>query len=65
LIRFVTVDQAGVSDGNWLVEHRLRAVLEVRGGARVVEVAARYGALRQSVYGWKAAMSATGRWSAG
>ena len=38
----------------WLAEHRLRAVLEVRGGAAVAEAAARYGASRQSVYAWKA-----------
>jgi transposase len=38
----------------WPVEHRYRAVLEVRGGSPVVEVALRYGASRQSVYGWKA-----------
>jgi transposase len=43
----------GAAETAWLVEHRLRAVLEVRNGAPVVEVAARYGASRQSVYGWK------------
>lgn len=41
-------------DATWLIEHRLQTVLEVRGGARVAEVAARYGASRQSVYRWKA-----------
>lgn len=33
---------------------RLGAVLEVRAGAAVVDVAVRYGASRQSVYAWKA-----------
>ena len=47
-------DGDGAAETAWLVEHRLRAVLEVRDGAPVVEVAARYGASRQSVYGWKA-----------
>jgi transposase len=32
----------------------LQAVLEVQKGSPVAEVAARYGASRQSVYGWKA-----------
>jgi transposase len=57
LITVVTVDQATASSVNgvqWLVEHRLRAVLEVRNGSPVAEVAARYGASRQSVYRWKA-----------
>ena len=39
---------------SWRVEHRYRAVLEVRAGSPVVEVALRYGASRQSVYAWKA-----------
>jgi Homeodomain-like domain len=34
-----------------MVEHRLCAVLVVRDGAPVSEIAARYGAPRQSVYG--------------
>ena len=41
-------------DRKWLAEHRLQAVLEVRSGSPVAEVAARYGTSRQSVYGWKA-----------
>jgi transposase InsO family protein len=49
----VTADEDSAAETTWLVEHRLRAVLEVRNGAPVVEVAARYGASRQSVYGWK------------
>ena len=44
--------EAGPND--WLGEHRLRAVLEVRAGAAVSEVAIRYGASRQSVYAWRA-----------
>ncbi|MBN9097950.1 MAG: IS481 family transposase [Pseudonocardia sp.] len=47
------MDEDGSAGTTWLVEHRLRAVLEVRDGAPVTEVAARYGASRQSVYGWK------------
>jgi transposase InsO family protein len=55
LIPVVTVEHVEPADDRvWLAEHRLRAVLEVRGGAAVAEVAARYGALRQSVYAWKA-----------
>lgn len=50
----MTVGEVGSSaDATWLVEHRLRAVLEVRNGSPVTEIAARYGASRQSVYGWK------------
>jgi transposase len=44
-----------VADANaseWLGEHRLRAVMEVRAGAAVAEVAVRYGVSRQSVYAW-------------
>ena len=54
-----------------MVEHRLRAVLEVRNGSPVTEVAARYGASRQSVYGWKTRYERDGiggltdPWSAG
>ena len=48
-------DRDESSEGKrWLGEHRLQAVLEVRSGSPVAEVAARYGASRQSVYGWKA-----------
>jgi transposase InsO family protein len=54
LIEIVTVDQETPAVGAWLTEHRLHSVLEVRGGAPVAEVAARYGASRQSVYRWKA-----------
>ena len=43
-----------LDDKRWLAEHRLQAVLEVQKGSPVAEVAARYGASRQSVYGWKA-----------
>jgi transposase InsO family protein len=51
----VTNDQEeSAGDKKWLAEHRLQAVLEVRSGSPVAEVAARYGASRQSVYGWKA-----------
>jgi transposase InsO family protein len=35
-----------------VVEQRYRAVLEVRAGARVTEVAARFGVSRQSVHAW-------------
>jgi transposase InsO family protein len=54
LVEIVTVDQETPVDGTWLAEHRLHSVLEVRGGASVAEVAARYGASRQSLYRWKA-----------
>jgi transposase InsO family protein len=51
----VTLDKAGdTAVRSWQVEHRYRAVLEVRNGSPVVEVALRYGASRQSVYTWKA-----------
>jgi transposase InsO family protein len=38
---------------DWWVEQRYRAVLEVRDGAPVSEVAERYGVSRQAVYGWR------------
>ncbi|WP_026204576.1 helix-turn-helix domain-containing protein, partial [Actinomycetospora chiangmaiensis] len=38
---------------DWWVEQRYRAVLEVRDGAPVAEVADRYGVSRQTVYGWR------------
>lgn len=50
----MAIDQGTPADGTWLAEHRLHSVLEVRAGVRVAEVAARYGASRQSVYRWKA-----------
>lgn len=40
-------------DRAWLVEHRYRAVLEVRDGSPVTEVALRYGVSRQTVYAWR------------
>lgn len=45
---------ADAGSTEWMGEHRLRAVLEVRAGAPVAEVAIRYGASRQSVYAWRA-----------
>lgn len=51
LIHSMTVDEAGSSaQRKWLIEHRLRAVLEIRNGAPMGEVAERYGTSRQSVY---------------
>jgi len=47
-------------DGEWLVEQRYRAVLEVLDGSPVSEVAVRYGVSRQSVYAWKARHAAAG-----
>jgi transposase len=44
----------------WLVEQRLRAVLEVLDGSPAGEVAVRYGVSRQSVYTWKARHAAGG-----
>jgi transposase InsO family protein len=38
---------------DWWVEQRYRAVLEVRDGSPVSEVAERYGVSRQAVYGWR------------
>jgi len=35
-----------------VVEQRYQAVLEVLGGATVVDVARRYGVARQTVHGW-------------
>ena len=40
------------ADRAWLAENRYRAVLEVKGGAHVTEVAASYGVSRQSVHAW-------------
>jgi len=61
LIVFVAGDRDESSDDKrWLGEHRLQAVLEVRNGSPGTEVAARYGASRQSVYGWNPGMSETG-----
>ena len=40
-------------DVGWWVEQRYRAVLEVRAGSPVAEVADRYGVSRQAVYGWQ------------
>jgi transposase InsO family protein len=48
------------SELSWQVEHRYRAVLEVRQGSPVDEVAVRYGASRQSIYNWKARFEAAG-----
>lgn len=42
-----------VEGANWWVEQRYRAVLEVRDGSPVSEVAERYGVSRQAVYGWR------------
>ena len=47
-------------DGEWLVEQRYRAVLEVLDGSPVSEVAVWYGVSRQSVYSWKARHAAAG-----
>lgn len=44
----------------WQVEHRYGAVLEVRQGCPVGDVAVRYGASRQSVYNWVARFDAAG-----
>jgi hypothetical protein len=55
LIACVAGDRDESSDDKKLLaEHRLQAVLEVQKGSPVAKVAARYGASRQSVYGWKA-----------
>ena len=40
------------ADRAWLAENRYRAVLEVKCGAHVTEVAASYGVSRQSVHAW-------------
>ncbi|MCD2193686.1 helix-turn-helix domain-containing protein [Actinomycetospora endophytica] len=40
-------------DVGWWVEQRYRAVLEVRAGSPVAEVADRYGVSRQAVYRWR------------
>jgi len=37
----------------WRAEYRYRAVLEVRDGSPVTEVALRYGVSRQTVYAWR------------
>ena len=42
-----------MADRAWLAEHRYRAVLEVRDGSPVTEVALRYGVSRQTVYAWR------------
>ena len=47
-----TGETAGQEPG-WRVEHRYRAVLEVRDGSPVTEVALRYGVSRQTVYTWR------------
>lgn len=44
--------ESGWADGDWVVEHRFRAVMEVLDGAPVAEVARRYGTSRQSVHTW-------------
>ncbi|MEU6190782.1 IS481 family transposase [Nocardia sp. NPDC047038] len=45
-------ERVGVADGDWMVEHRFRAVVEVLDGSPVAEVARRYGTSRQSVHAW-------------
>jgi transposase InsO family protein len=53
-------DDGAGREREWLVEQRLRAVLEVLDGSPVGEVAVRYGVSRQSVYTWKARHAAGG-----
>jgi transposase InsO family protein len=45
---------------DWWVEQRYRAVLEVRTGSPVAEVADRYGVSRQAVYGWRSRFAEAG-----
>lgn len=45
---------------DWWVEQRYRAVLEVRAGSPVAEVADRYGVSRQAVYGWRTRFAEAG-----
>ncbi|MFD4407482.1 IS481 family transposase, partial [Nocardia sp. NPDC058499] len=45
-------EHGGVAEGDWMVEHRFRAVAEVLDGSPVAEVARRYGTSRQSVHAW-------------
>ncbi|MFI1201204.1 IS481 family transposase [Streptomyces sp. NPDC020883] len=45
-------DDDVVDDRRWLTEHRYRAVLQVKNGDPVAQVARQAGASRQSVYSW-------------
>lgn len=56
----VTQEAESPQQGDWLVEQRYRAVLEVLDGSPITEVAQRYGVSRQSVYTWKAKYAAGG-----
>ena len=56
----MTQGAEGQQPGDWLVEQRYRAVLEVLDGSSITEVALRYGVSRQSVYTWKAKYVAAG-----
>ncbi|WP_186581943.1 helix-turn-helix domain-containing protein [Streptomyces sp. BK340] len=56
----MTQEAESPQQGDWLVEQRYRAVLEVLDGSPITEVAQRYGVSRQSVYTWKAKYAAGG-----
>ncbi|MFB9593730.1 IS481 family transposase [Streptomyces racemochromogenes] len=56
----MTQEAEGQQQGDWLVEQRYRAVLEVLDDSPITEVAQRYGVSRQSVYTWKAKYAAGG-----
>jgi transposase InsO family protein len=48
-----SMGEAAGQEHGWRVEQRYRAVLEVRDGSPVTEVALRYGVSRQTVYTWR------------
>jgi transposase InsO family protein len=54
------VDDGVDRSRSWLTEHRYRAVLQVREGVAVAQVAREVGASRQSVYSWIARYEAEG-----
>jgi transposase len=56
----VTQEAESQQQGDWLVEQRYRAVLEVLDGSSITDVAQRYGVSPQSVYTWKAKYAAGG-----
>jgi transposase InsO family protein len=60
--RLVAISAGGqvVDDQGWLAEYRYRAVLQVREGVPIAQVARQVGASRQSVYSWVARYEAEG-----
>jgi len=53
-------DELPGGSGDWVTEHRYRAVLQVLDGVSKAQVAREFGASRQSVHSWAARYEAEG-----